>query len=64
MLRYNYLEAKDKYEGALKKTSETNELLDELKYKLDELEKAKLNLGELEELKETILTLSNQKENC
>ena len=62
MLRYNYLEAKDKYEGALKKTSETNELLDELKYKLDELEKAKLNLGELEELKETILTLSNQKE--
>ena len=60
--RYNYLEKKDKYDDALKRTSETNELLDELKFMLDELTKAKLIKGEKEELNETILTLKNQKE--
>lgn len=62
ILRYNFLEAKEKHQKALKKTSETNERLDDLKYQLNELEKAKLITGEVKELKEVILTLSNQKE--
>lgn len=62
ILRYNFLEAKEKYEKALKKTSETNELLDDLKYQLEELEKANLVVGETKELEETIVTLTNQKE--
>lgn len=62
ILRHNYLDSSSKYEKALKKTSETNELLDELKYNLDELEKAHLTSGETAQLEETILTLSNQKE--
>lgn len=62
LLRYNYLEAKEKYEKALKKTSETNELLDDLKYRLKELEKANLKPLEKEELSLQIVTLTNQKE--
>lgn len=62
ILRHNYLESHLKYQEALKKTSETNELLEELKYNLDELEKANLISGETSQLEETILTLSNQKE--
>src|SRR5690554_2518652 len=62
MLRYKYLEAKEKYEKALKETKQTNELLEELKEKEKELIKANLKVGEKEELKETIITLSNQKE--
>ena len=62
ILRHNYLEAQSKYEEALKKTSETNDLLEELKYNLDELEKANLISREKSQLEEAILTLSNQKE--
>lgn len=62
ILRHNYLDALKKYEKALKKTSETNELLDDLKYQKDELEKANLKPEETKELNDTILTLKNQKE--
>ncbi len=62
ILRHNYIEAKLKYENALKKTTETNELLEDLKYQYDELIKANLKPDELTTIEQTILTLQNQKE--
>lgn len=62
ILRHNYIDTKLKYEEALKKTAETNELLDDLKYRHDELTKANLEKYELTNLEQTILTLQNQKE--
>ncbi len=60
--RHLYLEAKNKYENAVKKTEQNIEKLDEYKYQYNELIKANLESEELSLLEQQITALTNQKE--
>src|SRR5690554_6187964 len=60
--RHLYLEAKNKYENAVKKTEQNIEKLDEYKYQYNELIKANLESEELSLLEQQITALTHQKE--